>query len=228
LEVLIRCDALGLDGGVAEYGGALALRDGNRVVSLLTPAEADALAAVRMRALEMDGVHADGRYQNSARLRRRDGEHLRGLAETQVKHLLEAGEGEVEVVEGDRQTDFKSRRRNKATGLEQLLRQVGFGGRVVAVGDGLADQPLGSFVDALYAPGGSHPALRGVAVMTRRRRQGGLLEAVRREHPGPAPARTSRVPGELLIRSLLEPRDRPRPWRLAGALTQAGLEAFQC
>jgi hydroxymethylpyrimidine pyrophosphatase-like HAD family hydrolase len=227
-EVLIRCDSLGLDGGVAEYGGALALRGGNRVVSLLDPGEADALAAVRMRALEMDGVHVDGRYQNSARLRRRDGDGFRGLLEEQTRHLLEAGEGEVEVVEGDRQTDFKSRRRNKATGLEQLLRQVEFGGRVVAVGDGLADRPLGSTVDALYAPSGSHPALRGIAVMTRGRRQRGLLEAVLREHPGPAPARTSRAPGELLIWSLLKPRDRPRPWRLAGALTQAGLEAFRC
>jgi hydroxymethylpyrimidine pyrophosphatase-like HAD family hydrolase len=227
-EVLIRCDALGLDGGVAEYGGALARRKGNRVVSLLTPAEDDALAAVRMRALEMDGVHVDDRYQNSARLRRRDGDRLRGLLEAQTRHLLEAGEGEVEVVEGDRQTDFKSRRTNKATGLEQLLRQVGFRGRVVAVGDGLADRPLGSTVDALYAPSGSHPALRGSAVMTRHPRQRGLLEAVLREHPGPAPVRTPRTPGERLIRSLLEPRDRPRPWRLAGALTQAGLEAFRC
>jgi hypothetical protein len=98
----------------------------------------------------------------------------------------------------------------------------------VAVGDGLADRPLGSTVDALYAPSGSHPALRGSAVMTRHPRQRGLLEAVLREHPGPAPVRTPRTPGERLIRSLLEPRDRPRPWRLAGALTQAGLEAFRC
>jgi hydroxymethylpyrimidine pyrophosphatase-like HAD family hydrolase len=227
-EVLIRCDALGLDGGVAEYGGALALPNGNRIVSLLTPGEAEALAAVRMRALEMDGVHVDARYQNSARLRRRDGDRLRGLLEPQIRQLLEAGEGEVEVIEGDRQTDFKSRRPNKATGLEELLREVGFKGRVVAVGDGLADRPLGYTVDVLYAPFGSHPALRGSATMTRGRRQRGLLEAVLREHPGLAPAGTSRAPGELLIRSLLEPRDRPRPWRLAGALAQAGLEAFQC
>jgi hydroxymethylpyrimidine pyrophosphatase-like HAD family hydrolase len=227
-EVLVRCDALGLDGGVAEYGGSLALRDGNQIVSLLTPAEAGALGAVRMRALEMDGVHVDGRYQNSVRLRRRDGDRLRGLVEAEVRHLLEAGAGEVEMVEGDRQTDFKSRRRTKATGLEHLRRQIGFGGRVVAVGDGLADQPLATAVSALYAPRGSHPALENVATMTRGRRQRGLLEAVLREHPGPSPAMSARTPGEVLIWSLLKARDRSRSWRLAGALTQGGLEAFRC
>jgi hypothetical protein len=183
---------------------------------------------VRARARELDGVHVDARYRNSLRLRRRHGGNLRAVTVEQVHYLLEAGEGEVEVVEGLRQTDFKSRGRSKATGLAELQRRIGFQGRVVAVGDGIADRPLASLADVVYAPSGSNPALLSVATMTRGRRQRGLLEAVRREHQGPAPERTSQAPIELLLASILAARDRPRPLRLVAALRQSGAEVFRC
>ena len=227
-EVLLRCDALDLDGGVAEYGSALAIRDGNRVISLLAADEAAALTAVRRRARELDGVHVDARYRNSVRVRARRSERLSALCDEQIAILLKAGDGLVEAVVGARQTDFKSRRRSKATGLADLIRETGFDGRRVAVGDGLADLPVALEVDRFYAPHGSHPALRKVAAGTRLRRQRGLLEAVKSEHPGPWLQSVESTPAEALTTSLIGLRDAPRAVRLVAALSQAGIEVFRC
>jgi hydroxymethylpyrimidine pyrophosphatase-like HAD family hydrolase len=198
-------------------------------VSLLDPEEEEALAAIRRRAWKFEDVHVDARYRSSVRLRRRLSYYSLGaLRDDQVETLLEEGGGLIEAVPGLRQTDFKSRRRNKALGLDALLHEIGYRGRVVGVGDGEADLPMAGAVDALYAPRGSHPGLERVARMTRHRRQRGLLEAVLREHPGPRPRTDSRTAGGALLHSLLGLRDRSRPFRLAAAVSQAGLEVFRC
>jgi predicted mannosyl-3-phosphoglycerate phosphatase (HAD superfamily) len=227
-EVALRCDALGLDGGVAEYGSALWEAAAGTAESLVSPQEAAALDRVRARARELPGVHVDDRFRFSVRARRFAAGRFRGLEDGQVRELLEAGGGLVQMVPGGRQTDFAGASRDKGSGLERLLERLGHGGRVHAVGDAEADLPMLRRADRGYAPFHHDSRLDDVASPLRQDRQLAVLEAARREHPGaPRPSLAPLGRLDSLVVRLLALRDRPRAERALRALGPGALEVFR-
>jgi hypothetical protein len=157
-EVADRCAGYGLDGGVAEYGGALVR--GGAVRSLLTAEQGRELEHVREELDSLDGVRLDPRYTYSIR--------AYGLDERML-----VDRRAVRAVPGEGQTDFVPVGIDKATGLEALL---GGRGPAFAVGDTEADLPMLSLARRAAAPRHAGSALRRLRVG--RPYQAGLAEAV--------------------------------------------------
>lgn len=227
-ELVLRCDALNLDGAVAEYGSAIWSATTGLSESLLDSRELDRLERVRLGARELSDVHVDSRYRNSVRLRRFIGARPVALTAAQVDHLQKAAGREVVAIQGMRQTDFVSRWRNKGEGFLRLRERMRLGADAFAIGDSEPDVSVARVVTRAYAPRFRDEALEGVAVHLAADRQRAVLEAVRREHgrhgstvsPG-LPA----VDAELL--PLLALRDSSRTARAMRAFRPGMLEVFR-
>ena len=226
-ELILRCDALGLDGAVAEYGSAIWDATKGQSESLLDEDELVCLARVRAAAAALPGVHVDSRYHNSVRLRRFAGGRPTALDNAEIQFLLNAGQYRVRAMRGVRQTDFISSARDKSSGLELLGERLHFTGKVFAVGDAESDRTVAMRATRAYAPRHRDGALAGVAIHLRADRQRALLEAVRREHGRLSPNGLSAPPaGDLALINLFALRDAPRPVRALRAIGPRMLETF--
>jgi hydroxymethylpyrimidine pyrophosphatase-like HAD family hydrolase len=227
-ELVLRCDALRLDGAVAEYGSAVWDASTGLSESLLDAEGEAGLEAVRMAARDMPDVHVDSRYKHSVRVRRYVGGRLGALATAQVAQLLEAGGSRLRAVQGVRQTDFASVRTDKAGGLDRLRRQAGWRGNVFAIGDSEPDTAVARRATRAYAPRHRDDALAGVAIHLRADRQKAVLEAVRREHRiRPSHDRAGATGSDARVVAILGVRDAPRPVRALRAFGPGLLEAFR-
>ena len=226
-EVAQRCDALHLEGGVAEYGSVVWHGTGS-ALSLVDPAAEIALERVRRMATVLPDVHSDLRYQSSVRLRRFNGRRLTALAAEDVETLLMSAGPDVRAVRGARQTDFVSVRCDKGLGLVRLLSELGQQGRVISIGDSDSDVATARRSNASYAPRYRDAGLAKVATGLTQDRQMAVLEAVRREH-GAVDQRPARpLPAaHALIVELMSLRDRSREVRAAKALGPGALEVFR-
>jgi len=226
-EVAQRCDALHLDGGVAEYGSVVWHGTGS-ALSLVDTAAEIALERVRRMATVLPDVHSDLRYQSSVRLRRFNGRRLTALAAEDVEALLMSAGPDVRAVHGARQTDFVSVRCDKGLGLVRLLSELGQQGRVISVGDSDTDVATARRSHASYAPRYRDAGLAKVATGLTQDRQMAVLEAVRREH-GAVDRRPARpLPAaHALVVELMSLRDRSREVRAAKALGPGALEVFR-
>jgi len=227
-ELALRCDALYLDGAVAEYGSAI--WDAVTAVSesLLDADEAAGLERVRDAALGLSDVHVDSRYQHSVRLRRFVHGRARSLEASQVETLLQAGSGRVRVVQGVRQTDIIGAARDKFSGLERLRRRMGWRGELFAIGDSGPDMAVARHATRAYAPRHCDDALATVAIHLRADRQKAVLEAVRREHRSTSERGfPSGLTAESSLIKLLALRDAPRPWRAVRAFGPGLVEVFR-
>jgi hydroxymethylpyrimidine pyrophosphatase-like HAD family hydrolase len=193
-EIVERCRAYGLAGGIAEYGAVTydAERDCLRV--LLSADEARTLDRLRAALARIEGVHVDPDYRHSVRAFRYapGGRRVRLDAATSTRALSGAASVEIVAIEGECQTDFVVRALDKGVGLRALCGALGAGdqGRPLAfaVGDTAADLPAFDLARAAYVPAHAAAVTRiAAATVTRRAYQAGLEEAVWRvlgHHPG--------------------------------------------
>jgi hydroxymethylpyrimidine pyrophosphatase-like HAD family hydrolase/adenine/guanine phosphoribosyltransferase-like PRPP-binding protein len=227
-ELVFRCDALRLDGAVAEYGSAIWDRSSGRSESLLDDDERQALEEVRLAARRLPDVHVDTRYGSSVRARRYVGGKLQSLDTDQVASLLHAGSGRVRAIVGVRQTDFISVPRNKGQGLQRLCDRLGFRGRVFSLGDTESDLPVAVWATRAYAPRHRDDSLTGAAIHLRHGRQRAVLDAVHREHgPVSARPRPDLPAADRALVDLLALRDASRAVRLLRAFGPDLLQVFR-
>jgi hydroxymethylpyrimidine pyrophosphatase-like HAD family hydrolase len=214
-EVRERCRAYGLAAGVAEYGSALCLDGGERVVTLVGADGHGALGRLRAALQERDGVHLDPAHVHALRAYRVGADsRRRPLDVEEVSECLHASgtAGAIEAIRGDSQTDLVASGIDKGTGLTALVDALAAGhgdGRpevVLAVGDTAADAPMLALARSAFVPAhASGAAMIAGARRVRRRYQPGLALAVAEllgHHPGGCPR--CRVPrqtsdGQLLL-----------------------------
>jgi hydroxymethylpyrimidine pyrophosphatase-like HAD family hydrolase len=227
-ELVLRCDALYLDGAVAEYGSAIWDPVTGVSESLLDADEAAGLERVRGVALGLSDVHVDSRYKHSVRLRRFVQGRARSLETSEIECLLKAGSGQVSAVQGVRQTDFIGAARDKFPGLERLRQRMGWRGEVFAMGDAEPDLAVARHATRAYAPRHCDDTLAGVAIHLRADRQKAVLEAVRREHGSRSKGSfPSWLAADSALVKLLALRDAPRPWRAVRAFGPGLVEVFR-
>lgn len=227
-ELLDRCRAYGLRGGVAEYG-ALAYDAGrDRCVPVVTSPDRTGLKRLLS---ELPSVSLDPQYQCCVRVSRGWGAGRRALDAETVRHVACRPEAAgFVVVQGETQTDFVPADADKATGLAVLLDMLGApeGARpVLAVGDSATDIPLLRWARHGFAPGNAAPEVRAAGVtVLRRPYQAGLADAVARllgHPPGRCPVcRAPRLsPADAALAALLAVPEAGRagmPVRLARLL----------
>jgi hydroxymethylpyrimidine pyrophosphatase-like HAD family hydrolase len=226
-ELQMRCDALHLDGGVAEYGGVIWDHTRGRAETLVEEEASSALERVREAAAATPGVHVDQRYRYSVRCRRLIGGSLEALGAGDIAALARAGGPAVRVVEGNLQTDFAAATTDKGAGLEAAVRLLGLRGKIIAMGNTGSDMPMLQRADVAYVPANASTELLGPGVTVRRARQAGLLEAARREHgrelPGGLVAPSARPPQ---LMSVVGVRDQADWVRRLGSLSPRAAELF--
>jgi len=187
-EVRERCRAYRLVAGVAEYGSALCLEGGERIVTLVGTDGHAALRRVRAALQERDGVRLDPAHVHAVRAYRMgiDGRR-RPLGAAEVSQCLQAVgvAGAIEVIQGESQTDLVASGINKGTGLRALvdaLARNGGSGRpeiALAVGDTAADAPMLALARAAFVPAHAAPEAMVASVKrVRRPYQAGLALAV--------------------------------------------------
>ncbi len=193
-EVMDRCAAYHLSGGVAEYGAVIYDSQSGAALPLLNQSEHGALFGLRGRLRNKYGISFDPAYRQSARAYDVDpsGKHA-GIDEETISKILAEDKvaGQFHAVRGLAQTDFIPARINKGLGLEEWLAHFdhtaalkigeGSGQKHIAlsVGDGMADLPMFSLAKLAYAP--AHARL-GAPVenvrVTSRPYQRGLEQAI--------------------------------------------------
>lgn len=185
-EIVERCRAYGLAGGVAEYGAVTYDTQEDRLRVLLSPDQGGRLDRLRAGLVTIEGVHVDPEYRYSVRAFRyaRGGRRVRLDAATSARALSGVARGEIAVIDGEGQTDFVVRAIDKGVGLRALTSALGSAHDArplaFAVGDTAADLPAFDLAAVAFAPANATAAARSAGVtVLRRAYQAGLEEAVR-------------------------------------------------
>jgi hydroxymethylpyrimidine pyrophosphatase-like HAD family hydrolase len=212
-EVMDRCRAFGLAGGVAEYGAAIYDHAVERAVELLQEREVADLDRIRVRLENIPGVHVDSGYRRIVRASRLSVDSRKPLPQELVEEV--ANGTPINAIHGLAQTDIVPARINKGRGVRALAERLsrdGLGTRpplAFAIGDSFADLSLFEEAGARFAPANSDQSVMasGARIM-RGYRQAGLAEAISLflEHE-PGGCATCRVPrlsrdASLLITAL--------------------------
>jgi hydroxymethylpyrimidine pyrophosphatase-like HAD family hydrolase len=185
-EVIERCKAYRLAGGVAEYGAVTYDAQADRLRVLLSPDQGRSLDRLRAGLVTIEGVHVDPGYRYSVRAFRyaRGGRRVGLDAATSARALSRVARGEIAAIDGEGQTDFVVRAIDKGVGLRALTSALGSAHEArplaFAVGDTAADLPAFDLAEVAFAPANATAVTRGAGVtMLRRAYQPGLEEAVR-------------------------------------------------
>jgi hydroxymethylpyrimidine pyrophosphatase-like HAD family hydrolase len=180
-EAAARCQAYGLEGGVAEYGSVAYEASTGALKELVDASGRSRLADLRRAILGSPGVLLDPRYTRVVRAYRLDAAgHRRGLSRDLVEALMRDHPG-VRAEPGWAQTDFVAASVDKAAGFRALAELLGDAPVEpgFAIGDTGADLPLLRAARHAFAPANADAVVltAGVRVM-RSRFQAGLAEAV--------------------------------------------------
>ena len=182
-EVIDRCRAFGLAGGVAEYGAAIYDHAAGRLVDLIDEGELADMETIRTRLSETPGVHVDTGYRRIVRASRLAGHSRRPLPEELVEEL--SIDLSIKAVHGLAQTDILPARITKGEGvraLAELLARDGHRTRpplAFAIGDSFADLSMLEEASAAFAPANADQAVQASGVrITSRSRQAGLAQAI--------------------------------------------------
>lgn len=187
-EVRDRCIHYRLAGGVAEYGAAIYLTEGDLDRKLLTGEELGVLESLRAGLSRLPDVLLDGAYETAVRAYRHDGRgRRRALSPEQVEAGVAGLHADaVRAVHGAAQTDFVVARVTKATGVAALAEALGpqgsaAEGPALAIGDTVSDLPVLTAARLAFAPGNARQELReaGVQILDGHC-EAGLKEAVTR------------------------------------------------
>ena len=186
-DVVERCQAYRLAGGVAEYGSALYTARDELVTVMSSAAEQEAIARLRAELRRLDGVFLDEDYTHAIRAFVRDSRGARGPLPQQLiadAQRVAAAE-QVSSVVGEEQTDLVPQSIDKGRGVRSLVSALGAGAAVdgdaplaFAVGDTVTDIPLLSLAERAFAPAHGKQALGGRFTVTRGAYQQGFAEAV--------------------------------------------------
>ncbi len=173
-ELIERCDAYGLAGGVAAYGGAVYEAANGTTATLLGADDVERLDRVRAALATLPGVVVDPSYVHSVRAYRvsPDGYHTNLVREHMLTAITAGGPG-VRAVPGVCQTDFVAGpdKGNGVRALRELL-----GARLAfAIGDAEPDAPMLNAAEYGFVPAHAPYSLPGRR--TRRPYQAGLLDA---------------------------------------------------
>jgi hydroxymethylpyrimidine pyrophosphatase-like HAD family hydrolase len=187
-EVRDRCRALGLAGGVAEYGAAFYDLRSDRVHELLTNEHRDDLEQLRAALAAVESMHIASGYRRAVRASLISDGERRPVPRSMVQSILdECGlDGRVRAVHGWAQTDFMVAGVDKGSGLKALLQALDprspgkfQDSLALAVGDGAEDVPMLAMANVRVAPANAEPAIASIgARVVRRRHQGGLAQGI--------------------------------------------------
>ncbi len=171
-EVLDRCAAYRLAGGVAEYGAVIYNHLSGRCRTLLTTDERSTLERLRAALCAHEGVYLDQSYRHAIRAYRINRHGWRAcLSDEVVQSALAqaACAGAVRPIQGKGQTDFMVTRVEKGVGIRELARELGEGAEqpdavpelALAVGDTESDLPMFALAARAFAPANADATLRG-------------------------------------------------------------------
>ena len=181
-EVMDRCHAYGLAGGVAEYGAAIYDCATGGVVELLEQDENDALRDMRARLTQLPGVHVEHGYRRIVRASLISNGSRKPVPDELIDEIRT---DDVRVVHGLRQSDFVPDHINKGRGVRALAALLSGGEPpshprlAFAMGDSLTDLSMLAEAGASFGPANSDLAVKASgARITRSDRQRGLSEAI--------------------------------------------------
>jgi hydroxymethylpyrimidine pyrophosphatase-like HAD family hydrolase len=226
-ELRDRCSAYKLCGGVAEYGAFAYDHLTGRETLLVDEGASRQLSALRDWLRWQWPAYFDLLFEQVVRayVVHSFGER-RPLADGMLRQALDHAGGLATVVAGPREVDFVPAGVDKASGLRQLLGQIGGGDRLeMAIGCSATDLPMLRLADRAYCPANASPELRRsyVRIMSRPD-QAGLYQAVADligHRPGGC-AECRPLPfsahGRMLL-DILGARNRTGAGRLLGALS---------
>ncbi len=169
-EVIDRCNAYHLAGGIGEYGAVIYDQTSGVSLPILTDDEQAALKQLRERLSAIESIRVDAEYRFSVRAYA-DGSsgELHGLNNELITSVLKEFSDRIYAIRGNQQTDFMVTRINKRVGLEQWLLHFDTSSQAemaeavdgkqvaLAVGDSWTDIPLLSLASQAFAP--AHAAL---------------------------------------------------------------------
>jgi hydroxymethylpyrimidine pyrophosphatase-like HAD family hydrolase len=232
-DVRDRCRAFGLTGGVAEYGAALYIASGDRVVDLRGPADRRDLDGLRSALESIESVYVARRYRYAVRASLLTDGGPRPLPEDVVRVQLAALglSGRVRVNQGWRQTDFIVSGVDKGSGVRALLHEIGAREHRVAfaAGDGVEDVPVLKLADLAVGPrNADRPVAEAGARLMRGRYQSGLAQGIELligHRPGACDRCRPPAPGvdEALLVAALSAQEEGRMVKLGQALRLATL-----
>jgi hypothetical protein len=183
-EVVERCAAYGLDGGVAEYGAAAYDARSGAVTELGTAEAAGHLAAVRARVAEHPDLVVDPDFTRIVRVCAPRGSGLGTCpSPSMIAALLVGHEGAVIAVSGDDQVDLVPTGVDKGRGLRHLLGRLdghppGPTPLALAVGDASPDLAMLALAEVRLAPAHARSLARRGVALTARPYQAGFFDAV--------------------------------------------------
>jgi hydroxymethylpyrimidine pyrophosphatase-like HAD family hydrolase len=175
-DVIDRCDAYQLAGGVAEYGAAVYDRQEHEVISLMSPEETAAIEALQSSLAGPQKLDVDPDYHFIARVRRSGGGPV---PPAELTSLPGSPHGSWQFVVGQGQTDIVCPGIDKGRGFRALAARLSGPSRPnLAVGDTEADLPMLNVAERAFAPANARGLRgRGVEVLGTSY-QCGLAEAV--------------------------------------------------
>jgi hydroxymethylpyrimidine pyrophosphatase-like HAD family hydrolase len=182
-DVIDRCRAFGLAGGVAEYGAAIYDHATGRVVERLDAKEHADLERIRVRLESMPGIHVDSAYRRIVRASRLSGHSRKPLPQELLEELRV--ETPISAVHGLAQTDIVPTSIDKGRGVRALAELLTPDGHrtehplAFAIGDSASDLTMLAEAGARFGPANSDQAVRASgARITTRSRQAGLAQAI--------------------------------------------------
>jgi len=198
-DVIERCEAYRLAGGVAEYGTAAYVARDGRVSVLTTEHERLAIERLRSALRTSPGVGLDEDYTHAIRAFGRDARGTRGPVPQHA--IATAGGADPDVVSlivGDRQTDIVARSVDKGRAVRVLAAALADSDGpspdpplAFAIGDTGADVSLLELASRPFAPRHARQSLAAHGSVTRRPYQAGFADAVG-EFLGHAPGSCTR------------------------------------
>ncbi len=233
-DVVRRCEAYRLTGGVAEYGGVVYDHGSRRTVDLLRPDQHQALGALASVLGSWKGAFVDPAHKHSVRaslMTERGG--LVSLGPDRTGEAIEAARvsGAVRAVHGINQTDFVCAGIDKGTGvtaLAHLLQAPSSPLLEMAIGDTISDLPVLGLARHPFTPANASNELGSTVLPLHRPAQLGVFDAVT-EMLGHKPGHCDRCrlatlrPGARVLTAALGalPGGRRARLRAAAELSQA-------
>jgi hypothetical protein len=181
-DVVDRCRAFDLAGGVAEYGSAVYVSATGSVIDLLSPENTAAVGSVHEWLEPRAELDVDPRYRRITRVRLLDGDRGRSVPASHLDSLPEPAGGSWQFVVGEGQTDIVVPGIDKGVGLRALAERLQPSSTPpleLAVGDTESDMPMLRLARRPFAPANASRALRDRGVpLLRYGYQRGLVESV--------------------------------------------------
>ena len=185
-DVIERCRAYRLPGGVCEYGAAIYDGREDAVEILGNSEDREMIGRLRAELGSHAGVLLDERYMHAIRAFVQDQRGARRpLPQETLADAMRATDAAAVAIRGNGQTDIVAQSIDKARGTLALSARLAPGADsaadqplAFAIGDSSADIPLLTLADRAFVPAHAAPALRARFRGTRAPYQRGFAEAV--------------------------------------------------